>query len=38
VLLRGGDFGIGAGAGVFDVVADFDPSHSDRFSGFRCAR
>jgi formylglycine-generating enzyme required for sulfatase activity len=35
---RGGDFNLGAGAGVFAVDDFFFPSDFDFFIGFRCAR
>lgn len=38
-LLRGGDFGAGAAAGVFAISAHFlNPSGATTFFGFRCAR
>jgi Sulfatase-modifying factor enzyme 1 len=37
-LFRGGDWTNGTGAGVFAVVAIFDPLHATSYIGFRCAR
>jgi formylglycine-generating enzyme required for sulfatase activity len=36
--VRGGNFFNGTSAGVFSVRAVFDPSGSNDFIGFRCAR
>jgi formylglycine-generating enzyme required for sulfatase activity len=38
VLIRGGDFGSGPGAGPFQVNGGIEPSVSDNTIGFRCAR
>jgi hypothetical protein len=37
-VVRGGNFGSGAGAGPFSVNGRFEPSDSDSDLGFRCAR
>lgn len=37
-LLRGGDFGLGTGAGVFAVNGSGTPSGASSFFGFRAAR
>jgi formylglycine-generating enzyme len=37
-LFRGGDWTSETGAGVYAVVAVFDPLHATNYIGFRCAR
>lgn len=37
-LLRGGDFGLGTGAGVFAVDGFSPPSDASSHFGFRCGR